>query len=303
MQIRRPLTQKVGLALGGGAILGAAHIGVLQAFEESEIELQALSGTSIGALVAAMYAFGIKPAEIAERAANMDWLSISVFKFSRMGLLANEKLGELMREWLGDVNIEDSPIPLALVATDISAGKPVILREGNLAQAVMASACIPGVFQPVVIHDRALVDGGVIENVPISPLESLGAKVLVGSDLNANRKYKQPNDLIDVVINAIDIAIDHSSNVQASQADLIIAPNLNAYDRTDVSAVHELVKVGYETAQSRIADYFYLNLDLSLFESKTKISDENTLGSIELDEQEPDFPILESSENNAAKKP
>lgn len=258
VKIRKPFTGKVGLALGGGAILGAAHVGVLRAFIESEVEIQALAGSSIGALVATLYAFGKTPEEIGELAKDMHWLDVSSFTLSRLGLLSNDKIGKLIREQVGEKKIEDAPIPLAMVATNISSGGHVILNKGPLHEAVMASTCIPGVFKPVVIDGRMLVDGGLVENVPISPLEEMGCRTIVGVDLNANREYQEPDDLIDVLLNAMDIAIDHSAQVQTREAELIIAPNLTAYSRTDPDAVEALIEEGYKAARTALEDYFYL---------------------------------------------
>ncbi len=258
IKIRRPFSGKIGLALGGGAVLGAAHVGVLKAFIESEIEIQALAGSSIGALIATLYAFGTDPDEIAALAKEMNWLDVSSFTFSKLGLLSNDKIGKLIRDKVGNKNIEDSPIPLAMIATNISSGGHVILNKGPLHQAVMASTCVPGLFKPVEIDGRLLVDGGLVENVPVSPLEKMGCRTIVGVDLNANREYQEPDDLVDVLLNAMDIAIDHSAQVQTREAELIIAPNMNAFSRTDAGAIDELIEEGYTAARTAIDEYFYL---------------------------------------------
>ncbi len=240
--------KKIGIALGGGAILGAAHIGVLKAFEEKEIAISAISGTSIGSFIAALYAFEVLPDEIEKIAADLNWLDISGFAFSRLGLLTNEKMGRKITEILGDVAFEDARIPLSMIATDVGGFEKVTLDSGSVALAVMASSCVPGIFTPVEIDDRMLVDGGLMENVPISPLFNRGMDVIIGVDLNAGRKYKKPEDLIDVVLNAIDITIDNVTRMQTQKADLVIAPKLSAYNRTDTGHVPDLVKEGYTAA-------------------------------------------------------
>lgn len=240
--------KKIGLALGGGAILGAAHIGVLRALEERKIQIGCISGTSIGAFIAALYAFGVSPHEIEGKIAELNWLDAAGFSFSKYGLLSNKKLGDTLKKTLGDVDFEDAEIPVAVVATDIGACEKVVLKEGNVAEAVMASSCIPGIFIPVEINDQLLVDGGLVENVPISPLKKMGADMIVGVDINANRKYRKPEDLIDVLANALDLAIDNATRIQTEEADILIAPELSAYNRTDVKNVHDLVKEGYDTA-------------------------------------------------------
>ncbi len=224
---------KIGLALGGGAILGAAHIGVLKAFAEENIPVSAISGTSIGALVAALYAFDVSLDEIEKIAMDLDWLDISGFAFSRLGLLTNEKMGKKIKDVLGEVQFSDARIPLSVIATDVGRFEKVVLDSGDVARAVMASASVPGIFIPVEIDDRMLVDGGLMENVPISPLQNKAMDIIVGVDLNAGRKFKNPEDLIDVLLNAIDIAIDNATRIQTQKVDLLITPALSAYNRAD----------------------------------------------------------------------
>jgi NTE family protein len=239
----------VALALGGGAVLGAAHAGVLRALDEYGVRINRIAGTSIGALIATLYAFGKSPAEIEKIVTELDWLHITSFTLSRYGLLSNEDLGKKVIAELGDVNFDKARIPLALMATDIASGKKVMLTEGKVSPAVMASSCIPGVYVPVEIGNRLLVDGGLVENVPVSPLREAGAEFIVGVDLNAGRHYQRPEDIIDVLANAIDIAIDNATRLQTSDADLIIAPQLASYSRRDTSRIPELIEEGYRCAR------------------------------------------------------
>lgn len=241
--------KKLGLALGGGAALGAAHIGVMKALEEKKIEPQYLSGTSIGAFVAAHMAFGTPTDELGEIAKELDWLDITAFKFSKMGMLSNEKLGKTILNQLGKVNIEDSPIPLCMIATDISTGKKVVLKEGPLYKAVMASTCLPGIFAPVEWEDMLLVDGVLCENVPISPLRDLGAKDIIGVDLTTNREYQRPENIVDVLINTFDIALDNMIKEQIEdKKTMLIQPELGSYNMAKIGEAQELIKRGYEAA-------------------------------------------------------
>ena len=245
--------RKIGLALGGGAILGAAHIGVLKVLAEENIPVSAISGTSIGALVAALHAFDVSPDEIEKIALDLDWLDISGFAFSRLGLLTNEKMGKKIKDVLGDVRWSDARIPLSVIATDVGRFEKVVLDSGDVARAVRASVCVPGIFIPVEIDGRMLVDGGLMENVPISPLQNRGIDIIVGVDLNAGRKFKNPEDLIDVLLNAIDIAIDNATRMQIRQADLLITPALSAYNRTDTEHVRDLIREGYTAARGPLS--------------------------------------------------
>jgi len=239
----------IALALGGGAVLGAAHIGILKALCEAVVEIKQISGTSIGGLIAALFAFGKSPQEIEQIIIELDWLDVTSLTLSKFGILSNDELGNQAEKALGRVTIESAQIPLTLLATDISSGKRVILDKGDLARAVMASTCLPGIFVPVEIDDRLLVDGGLVENVPVSPLREAGADFVVGVDLSAGRHYQRPDDIIDVLANAIDIAIDNVTRHQTGSADLVIAPELSAYSRRDTSRIPELIEEGYKAAR------------------------------------------------------
>jgi len=240
----------ISLALGGGSVLGAAHIGVLKALEEHQLTVKAVSGTSIGALIAALYAFGKNPQEIEQVITELRWLDVTSFTLSKYGILSHEDLGEEITRLLGDVTFDESELPLFLMATDIANGGKKVLSQGNVAEAVMASSCIPGVFVPVEIDGHLLVDGGLVENVPVSPLRGAGADFIVGVDLNAGRQYQRPKDIIDVFANAIDIAIDNATRLQTSDADLLIAPELSSYNRHDTSNVAKLIDEGYKSANA-----------------------------------------------------
>lgn len=241
--------KKLGIALGGGAVLGAAHVGVLKALEENSIKPEFISGTSIGAFVAAHYAFGSTIEELEEIALNLDWLDVTGFKLSKMGLLSNERLGKKILINIGNKHIEEANIPLTMIATDISTGKKVVLNEGPLYKAVMASACLPGIFIPVEWGDHLLVDGVLCENVPITPLRELGAKEIIAVDLTTNRDYKRPEDLIDVLSNTFDIGLNNMIQEQIKDKQTVfIQPKLGAYNRVDTRTTNELMDEGYRAA-------------------------------------------------------
>ncbi|MDX1609392.1 MAG: patatin-like phospholipase family protein [Halofilum sp. (in: g-proteobacteria)] len=253
---RRRFRRPVGLALSGGATLGAAHVGALRALHEAEVPIDYLAGTSIGAVAAALYAFDTPVDDIEEVALEMSWLSISSFSPSRMGLLANRRLGDVLEARIGDPEFDDARIPFAVIATDISTGERVVLREGRVLPAVMASACMPGIFQPIEHDDRLLVDGGLVENLPIGPLRDFGARSIIGIDLNLHREYQRPDDLIDVILNATDIAINHSTRLQvADEIDLLIAPALSSYSRFRSGRGHQLVEEGLRATQKALTDW------------------------------------------------
>ena len=245
--------KKLGLALGGGAALGAAHVGVLKALEELNIKPEFISGTSIGAFVAAHYAFGTPVNKIEEIALNLNWLDVGGFKLSKMGLLSNERLGKKVLDQIGKVTIEESNIPLAMIATDISRGEKFVLKEGPLYKAIMASTCLPGIFVPVDWDDMMLVDGVLCENVPVSPLRGMGAKDVIGVDLTTNRDYKRPEDIVDVLSNTFDIGLNNMIKEQMEDKKTTwIQPKLTAYNKADTRQTKRLIEEGYNAAMAAL---------------------------------------------------
>lgn len=247
--------KKIGLALGGGAVLGAAHIGVLKALKEHEIEIGWISGTSIGALVASFHAFGHKVQDVEDLAIEFSWSDISNFSLSKYGMFTNNKISDFIKSEIGTKNLEDSEIPMAVIATDITRGSKVIIREGDLATAVRASTCLPGIFSPVEIDGNLLVDGGIVENVPISPLKDMGVETIIAVDLNTQQQYKRPENMIDVLLNTFHFTLATSAKLQKSGADILIEPDLSSFSRVNTKQSRGLINKGYEDAMKCLENY------------------------------------------------
>ncbi|MCX6099220.1 MAG: patatin-like phospholipase family protein, partial [Candidatus Bipolaricaulota bacterium] len=179
---------RIGLALGAGGARGAAHTGVLKVLEREGVHPTVVAGSSIGSLIGAAYASG-KPTADMEK----EWLAVGVSKvlrglmptFPRAGLSSGHELRKLLVGLFGDVTIEDLPMPFAAVACDIDTGEPVVLRSGSLADAILASTAIPGIFHPVRWESRILVDGGMVDPVPVSVCRDLGADLVIAVDITA----------------------------------------------------------------------------------------------------------------------
>ena len=179
---RRP---RLGLALGGGAALGLAHIGVLQVLGERGIKADVVAGTSIGAVVGAAYVFD-RMAALEGVMTGVDWrlmLRHADLRIGRGGLLGGNRIMKLVRQHLGDVVFAEAPVPFAVVATDLIAGSEVVLQDGPVADAIRASISLPGIFTPVVKGDCLLVDGGMKNPVPTSVCLKLGAKRVIAVDV------------------------------------------------------------------------------------------------------------------------
>ncbi|MCE9651310.1 MAG: patatin-like phospholipase family protein [Parvibaculum sp.] len=179
---------KIGIALGSGVARGWAHIGVLKALTRAGIEPDIISGTSIGALVGGCHlANKMEPLEAFARSLNRRrLLGLIDFRFRSSGLIGDSKLEALMREYLGDLNIEDLDRTFVGVATELATGHEVWLREGNLVQAIRASYALPGVFAPVPIDNRWLIDGAIVNPVPVSVTRALGARLVIAVNLNTD---------------------------------------------------------------------------------------------------------------------
>lgn len=244
----------LGLALGGGAVLGFAHIGLLEALDQAGLQADCVAGTSAGAIIGALYAFGLKPQRTRELLTPLTWRKVSGFTRTSMGLLTNEPLGELIEDELGDARIEDAEIPLAVVAADIHTGERVVLREGPLAEAVRASAAIPGIYTPVEIGDRLLVDGGIVENVPVSAVQDMGADVAVAATLGRALDFEEVSNLMGVLTNAFLITLNTATalSLELDHADVVIAPDLEPHNHWDMKQKDALIEKGREAGRDAV---------------------------------------------------
>lgn len=247
---------KVGLALGGGGAKGVAHIGVLKALEEANVQIDYLAGTSVGAMVASLYAFNVDVNTISDLARRLTISDITTFKLNKTGFFTTDLLRKLLIDYVGDVNIEEASIPLAIVATDINTGEAVIFRQGSLADAVCASASIPGIYIPMTLNGRTLVDGGLVQNVPVQPVKDMGAGVVIASHLSSVDRYEEPKNVLDVMRNAFEIAVSQHTKGEVEMADLLIAMDLSDFSLRDNTERHdELFAIGYETATKQLSNF------------------------------------------------
>jgi NTE family protein len=240
---------KIGLALSGGSALGISHIGVLKALEENEIKIDFIAGTSSGSIIAAAFAFGLSYEQMADVSKKINWRNISNFAYSKLGLASNKPLGKLIKEIFGEAKIEDAKIPLAIVATDIERGKKVILQKGNLAEALMASSCLPGIYVPIIIDGQKLIDGGWSENLPLSVVRKMGADSVIGVNLRKT-SLRNVNNVFDVLLNSLAVLSMDRRYLRMREADIIIEPNLFNFGYSDFSRTEELIAAGYEAAIS-----------------------------------------------------
>lgn len=178
-----PPKRKIGIALGSGAARGMAHIGVLKVLEEEGVRIEAVAGTSIGAFIGALYAAGVPVSQMEEVARKVDWRQLAKLldpKLPMTGLIDGKKVARFMSELLPVRTFEELRIPLAVVATDVETGEMLIIKKGNLLQALQAAISFPGIFTPVRFGDRFLVDGGLRNPVPVDVAREMGAETVIG---------------------------------------------------------------------------------------------------------------------------
>jgi NTE family protein len=245
----------VALALGGGSVLGAVHVGVLKAFDERRIKIKSISGTSAGAIVASLYAFGVSPKKIEKIVLEFEWKNLSSLTLSKYGILSNQKIGEMIKRNIGDKNIEDAKIPLCMVATDITTGEKVVLDKGSVSDSVMATTCVPGIFVPIELGGRFLVDGGIVENIPLSCLRDKNVDYVIGVDLICEHAYKRPNNVIEILYNSFNFLVKTNKRIQTKEADILIKPKLSNFNAIDMSQMKDLIEIGYEEAKKVIEKF------------------------------------------------
>ncbi|HSH45996.1 MAG TPA: patatin-like phospholipase family protein [Longimicrobiales bacterium] len=243
----------MGLALGGGAVLGFAHVGTLLALEEGGIPVDRIAGTSAGAIAAALYAFGVPPDRMRELVAPLTWRKVSRFSANSMGLLSNAAIARVLHAELGDVTIEEAAIPLSIVTADIHTGDPVVLQEGPLGPAVRASTAIPGIYAPVTIDGHTLVDGGIVENVPVQPLRTAGSDVVIAATLGEALDFQPVRTMVGVLTNAFLIAVNTATRLHLREGvDVLIEPSLEVYNHWDMKQADELIRKGEEAGRAAL---------------------------------------------------
>ncbi|MGB9839117.1 patatin-like phospholipase family protein [Thermovenabulum sp.] len=220
------MEKKIGLALGSGAAKGYAHIGVLKVLEEYKIPIHIITGSSIGSLIGALYASGINIKIIEGLAYNIKRRHFLDITLPRSGLIAGNKIYEMLRLLTKDKDFSELRIPLGVAVTELKSKKLLILREGNVAFAVRASISIPGIFNPVLTQDgKILVDGGVLERVPGKAAREMGADIVIGVELGFSER-KNLNTIYDILFETFDIMGREIQNLKGYDCDILITPRL-----------------------------------------------------------------------------
>lgn len=278
----------IGYALSGGGARGFAHIGVLKVLEEEGLRPDYISGTSIGAIIGALYALGYDASEIQELVNSTDWNTVMKDKVLRRDLYIGQKRWapygnatfELDQRWMpklpsavfkvNSLNLKlfdlfasaaqeqdfsRYPIPFSCIATDLGTGKPQVFRSGSLLQALRASISIPSILPPFQIEEDYYIDGGIAQNLPIALVKEMGADLVVGIKVNSSlRDADQLKNIVDVLDQTINIGITRNLSEDLDQCDLLLEPDLLQYSSSNFKYVNEIIAIGEEYARAHIAE-------------------------------------------------
>lgn len=280
---------KVGLVLGGGGALGLAHIGVLKVLEEQHIPIDYIAGTSMGSIIGGLYASGMSPAEIQSFLAGLDWNDVLSDATPRRELFFRRKLDdqrylfEMGLNWGGPkmgtglaagqkfnnllqfftlragavTNFNELPIPFRAVATDLQSGTPYVMSHGNLATAMRASMAVPGVFTSMEIEGHHLVDGGIVDNLPVDVVKAMGADIVIAVDVGADADKVSPEDLKSlsgIVGRTYAVAQRPGQLAAFRRADIGIQPALAGFTASQFERVNEFVPQGEQAARLKLAE-------------------------------------------------
>lgn len=239
---------RIGLALGGGAARGFAHIGVIQVLEEAGIKPSLVVGTSAGSLVAALYASGLNGKQLGDLAVAMDESAITDWAYPGRGLLRGEALARYVRDHTGAKAIEQMKLPLGIVATDLDSGAPILFQRGDTATAVRASSAVPAVFQPVRIGNREYVDGGLVSPVPVRFARQMGAELVVAVDITSPPEGQPTGDAMRMLLQTFSIMGRSINSFELKDADLVLRPRLDGVSSADFTARKRAIQAGRDAA-------------------------------------------------------
>jgi NTE family protein len=236
---------KIGVALGGGFARGIAHIGVLKVLEEENIPIACMAGTSVGALIGAIYCAGASAAEMEEIACRVRFRDFARWTISRYGFASNRRMAGLLNSVLKVKTFEELRIPFAVTATDFASGSGVIFQEGDLVDTVRASCAYPGMFEPVRIENKFLVDGMLAHPVPTKPLREMGADRVLGIHLKGRWDVGGvPRHLFDVIGQCFAIAQENSAALWRPWTDLLVEPEVKDFKYDDFEHSCDLIRAG-----------------------------------------------------------
>ncbi len=251
--VTAPRVPVIGIALGGGFARGIAHIGVLRVLEQEGIPIRAVAGTSVGALIGACYCSGLTPAEMDEVARNTRFTTFARWTLSRYGFATNDRMVSFLARHLKCSTFEELRIPLGVTATDFNTGAGVVFHSGSIVDPVRASCAYPGMFLPVEIGGKHLVDGMLSHPVPTRPVREMGVERVLAVHLKGTwASSGPPRHLFDVIGQSFAIAQDAMSTLWRDAADLIIEPDVAGFAYDDFKRAGDLIRAGEDAMRQAL---------------------------------------------------
>jgi len=246
VEMPAPKPKRLGLALGGGGARGFAHVGVLQVLEEAGIKTDLVVGTSAGSLVGALHASGKTGAQLQRIAETMEESTITdwALPFLNRGVLRGEALARYVSNQTQGRKIEDLPIRLGIVATDLNLGEGVLFQRGDTATAVRASSAVPSVFLPVRINNRDYVDGGLVAPVPVRYAREMGAEVVLAIDISTTPEGSQAESMLQILLQTFNIMGKSIKALELKEADVVVRPSLGGVSSADFNARLRAIEAG-----------------------------------------------------------
>ncbi len=243
----------IGIALGGGFARGLAHVGVLRVLEEEGIPIDYIAGTSVGAVIGAAYCSGVSAKELSELANIVRFKDFARYTLSRFGLCTNDRMTGLLERILKVRTFEELRIPLAVTATEFLTGEAVIFRKGKLIDPVRASCAYPGVFLPVHVDGRMMVDGLLAHSVPAKPLRHMGAERVIAIYFSAHWvKEGGPKHVLDVIGQCFSIAQANMACLWQSEADLVLEPDVSTFSFDAFERAADIIQAGELAARAAL---------------------------------------------------
>lgn len=248
---KHKVKHSLGLALSGGGTRGFAHVGVFRALQEAEISVQYVAGTSAGSIFGALFCAEMPWEQMLEKAKTFSRKDV----LEKRWLLGSDamNIAQIVRRFVGNVNIEQLKIPFAAVAVDLELGEEVVFTKGEVATAVSASSAVPLLFKPVQTDGKILVDGGLLNNMPADVCRKMGAEVVVGVDLNyARGKGTTSTKMWDTAVATWNITTKNAMLKGQINSDVIITPELNEFKNTRLEHIEEMAEAGYLATKDKI---------------------------------------------------
>ena len=247
--------KKLGLALGGGAARGLAHLGVIKALEHHKIPIHSIAGSSAGCFIGAVYSAGVPIDEMIKRAKRLRWLDFVKVSFSRRSVMSSKKVVSFLHQYIGTMKMNELKIPFVAVATDIMSGDIVTFSASDdlVTDVIQASISFPGVFKPFYYKGKYLVDAGVGANIPVNELQALGAnKKIAVNVIPKVTLTKVPNDIKSVMDRSLDLLISRFSNYSAESADLVLHPITENISSFDIKKAGQMIDMGFESVENNL---------------------------------------------------